>query len=164
MDHAQATKTVGQPVPKTLKEALLQQFHNNPQGVDLALGDFIIDCIDPSGYIYIFESVIAGAMNTTISKVRDAIAVIQGLEPPGVCARNKMECYILQLRAMKNPCPAALEIVRKYLPLLRNNRYEEIAKLTGRTMDEVLEARDLIRTLVLEPGIQYMQQFKQPKN
>ena len=143
-------------VPQNLKDALLMQFHHNPQGVDPALGEFIIDCIDPSGYIYIFESVVAGAMNTSLAKVREAISVIQGLQPPGVCARNKIECYALQLKAKGNPDPIALEIVQNYLPLLKIDRYDEIAKLTNSSIEDVLKARDLIRTLVLEPGPRFM--------
>jgi len=49
----------------------------------------------------------------------------------------------------------ALKIVDGQLHLLQNKQYKEIAKAIGRSMDDVMQAHQFIRTLDPKPGLRY---------
>jgi len=86
--------------------------------------------------------------------------LVQSLEPAGVGARNLRECLLLQLDAIEQDEEAAeghdfdLEraLVGEHLKDLEMNRYPQISKKLGRSLDELKEAVRMLRHLHPHPG------------
>jgi RNA polymerase sigma-54 factor len=105
----------------------------------------------------------------TRDDLREAIGLIQHLDPVGVAARDLRECLVAQLdhliktRDMEGSddpendqvIEDALKIVDKHLHLLQNKQYKEIAKAILRPLDSVIQAHEFIRTLDPKPGLRY---------
>jgi RNA polymerase sigma-54 factor len=106
----------------------------------------------------------------TREDVREAIALIQQMDPVGVAARDLRECLLAQLRHLrqirgehKNGEEAAyaqtlddgIAIVENHLRAVQNKQHREIAKALGRPAEAVQLALDFIRTLDPRPGLRY---------
>jgi RNA polymerase sigma-54 factor len=101
--------------------------------------------------------------------LREAIELVQQMDPVGVAARDLRECLLHQLRyhqqvhsksATGNGCTAhvladAITIVSDHLRPLQNKQYKEIGKAIGRTIEQVLAAFEYIKTLDPKPGLRY---------
>ncbi len=108
-------------------------------------------------------------LHFTRDDLREAIGIIQQLDPVGVAARDLRECLMAQLehliktRDMEGSddpendqvIEDALKIVDKYLHFLQNKQYKEIAKAITRPMETVIQAHEFIRTLDPKPGLRY---------
>lgn len=148
-----------------LAEHLMDQwlFVEATPGVKKA-GEAIISVITPEGYLHteleiILEESIKNPL--TIEDLQAAIGLVQQLEPPGVGARNIRECLLLQLDAIDDDPESAghdLELERKlvsdHLKDLEMNRYPQISKKLGRTIDELKVAVKRLGRLHPHPGKQ----------
>src|SRR5689334_2152402 len=111
----------------------------------------------------------APVLQFTRDDLREAIALIQHLDPVGVAARDLRECLMAQLEHLiktrdlegsddpenDQVVEDALKIVDKQLHFLQNKQYKEIAKAITRPMDAVIQAHEFIRTLDPKPGLRY---------
>ena len=84
----------------------------------------------------------------------EALALVQTLEPTGVGARDLAECLLIQLGAREDAEPLHADLVRHYLEDLAKNRFPNVSKATGRSIEEIKEALKLIGTLNHRPGLQ----------
>ena len=91
----------------------------------------------------------------TTEEVEGMLAVIQGLDPPGVSARDLRECLVLQLQAAKREHTLAFRLVRDFFDEFRNHRWTEISKRTGLSAQEVQQAADEVKKLDPKPGLVY---------
>ena len=89
------------------------------------------------------------------AEVERALLAVQGLDPPGVAARDLRECLLIQLSLWAEDNPTAMQIVTDHLRKLQNHQYKEIAKALKQPMPEVLAALELIKTLDPRPGQKY---------
>jgi RNA polymerase sigma-54 factor len=106
----------------------------------------------------------------TQADLKEAIAVVQLLDPPGVGARDLRECLLAQIRFHqqirvhhKNGDLAAYAqllgdaeaIANQHLHALQLKNYKEVARAIGRPLDAVMAAYNFIRTLDPRPGLRY---------
>ena len=91
----------------------------------------------------------------TTEEVEGMLAVIQGLDPPGVGARDLRECLVLQLQAANREHTLAFRLVRDFFDEFRNHRWTEISKRTGLSAQEVQQAADEVKKLDPKPGLVY---------
>lgn len=148
-----------------LTEHLMDQwlFVDAPPGVKKA-GEAIISVITPEGYLHTdLEMILLESTKValTLEDLRIAVGLVHELEPPGVGARNITECLLLQLDAIDNDPESAgddLELERKlvadHLKDLEMNRYPQISKKLGRTIDELKVAVKRLGRLHPHPGKQ----------
>jgi RNA polymerase sigma-54 factor len=100
--------------------------------------------------------------------LREAIDLVRQFDPVGVAARDLRECLSAQLVDLRNQYDYrgtdehedealrdAVTIVDKYLHQLQNKQYKEIAKAIGTSVEAVMQAFALIRTLDPKPGLRY---------
>jgi RNA polymerase sigma-54 factor len=101
--------------------------------------------------------------------LKEAIALVQHLDPVGVASRDLRECLLVQLthpaqdqRQLKNGEAAAVQmvadavaVVDKHLRELQSKQYKEIGRAIGRPLDAVMQAVELIKTLDPRPGQRY---------
>jgi RNA polymerase sigma-54 factor len=112
---------------------------------------------------------LAPVLQFTRDDLREAIGLIQQLDPVGVAARDLREClmaqleYLIRTRDMEGSddpendqvIEDALKMVDKQLHFLQNKQYKEIAKAIARPMEAVIQAHEFIRTLDPKPGLRY---------
>jgi RNA polymerase sigma-54 factor len=102
--------------------------------------------------------------------LRQAITLVQGLDPVGVAARDLRDCLLAQLAYQQQllhqhsaqangVTPELLEdciaITRDHLKELQNKQYREVARAIGRPVESVLPAVEYIKTLDPRPGLRY---------
>jgi RNA polymerase sigma-54 factor len=84
-----------------------------------------------------------------VEKMRD---VIQGLDPPGVGARDLRECLLLQLRNVVPDDALPARLVREHFDDLIAHRWGEVARQLGVTPADVQAAADEVAKLSPKPG------------
>lgn len=117
-----------------------------------AIAEYLIDLLDSRGYLSESVEQIAARLNTRQEDVLRILSVVQTLEPAGVGARNLSECLLLQMDRQKIENEAAREIAANYLEQLGKNQLPQIAKKMKITVEEVLEALEVIKALNPKPG------------
>ena len=156
----------------TLAEHLLNQLHllaNSDN--ERKIGELIIGNIDDNGYLRCPIEDIAEYSRITKSQVEKVLALVQTFDPVGVGARDLRECLLLQINPVRNTkaiteenkisngvkakgknYSLAGQIIDKYLPFLRNKRFEFIAKKLKVPVELVKEAIKEIAHLEPKPG------------
>jgi RNA polymerase sigma-54 factor len=81
-----------------------------------------------------------------------ALRIVQSLDPPGIGARDLKECLLLQLADDDHKFELERLLVANHLDDLRLNRYPKIVKETGRTMEEIRRAAEMVCHLNPRPG------------
>ena len=147
----------------TLQEHLMGQwaFVDCPSDVRKA-GEAIINAIDAEGYLRVdFESIRQDSKAPlTLDHITNALGLVQTLEPSGVGARTLSECLLIQLRALEDDEELAVghdfdlerALVRDHFKDLEMNRYPQISKRLGRSIDEIRAAVRRIGRLRPHPG------------
>jgi RNA polymerase sigma-54 factor len=87
-----------------------------------------------------------------LEDIHRALEIVQHFDPPGVAARELRECLMIQLRVLEEEDSIAYEIVRDHLHKLQNKQFKEIAKAMTRSLEEVMEAVEIIKALDPRPG------------
>ncbi|NLL18421.1 MAG: RNA polymerase factor sigma-54 [Clostridia bacterium] len=137
----------------TLHDHLLWQLKlSQAQPEIIEIGEFLIGNIDDNGYLRISVEEAVEALGCQEHEVLTALELIQEFDPPGVAARNLVECLLLQLDSTYGEQPLARTIIVDYLEDLGEGRITKIAKNLGVSPGEVQEAGDLIKTLDPKPG------------
>jgi RNA polymerase sigma-54 factor len=81
-----------------------------------------------------------------------ALSVVQGLDPPGVGARDLKECLLLQLTPGVPYYDELRTLIVDHLEDLENNRLPAISKKTTLSIERIQEAWDELRKLKPKPG------------
>jgi RNA polymerase sigma-54 factor len=90
-------------------------------------------------------------INTEV--LEEALTLVHTLEPTGIGARDLTECLLLQLEARQDHDPLHADLVRRHLTDLAKNRFPAVAKATGRSIDEIKKALEVIGKLNHRPGL-----------
>jgi len=160
---------------KTLEDHLIEQLHdrNLKPAVDV-LVRWLIDLIDDDGYLRSpppnaekpietadvhtaqIEAILRGDLELENASllVREALHVLQSLEPAGIGARNLRECLLLQAWRRNDISDTAIEIIDKYFDLFTELEYPEIGKHLGISAEQVKHViLNEIARLHLKPGV-----------
>ena len=97
---------------------------------------------------------IVSSMGIPVSpeQAQEALAIVQGLDPPGVGARNLQECLILQLDHRQADYDLLRRLITGHFEDIFKNRYPKLARETGLTIDEINAAVEKIGKLDPLPG------------
>ncbi len=156
---------------ETLREHLLSQVRLlSISERESAVCELLIGYIDIMGYITIpleeihKDSASGGAAAPpeddpghgafTLEELEWALETIQGLDPPGVGARDITECLLLQLR-IKGSYPLAERIIKDFLNEIKLRKLEEISKKLKVPVSRVHDACNIISGLEPYPGRQF---------
>jgi len=118
------------------------------------IGEAIIASIDENGRLSTPLEEIARQFDPpeSLAQVKDALARVQQLDPPGIAARDLRECLLLQLEAMPHDTELERRIIEEHFEDLQRNRLPQIAKALGVPLEDVKAALEVIRRLSLHPG------------
>lgn len=142
----------GQQTNHTMQEELLFQLMTQSLDISVELGEYLIACLDDSGYLRMSDSELATATGLSQDSIAHGVAELQKLEPTGVFARTLGECLMLQLQLLPVRDLVAEQICQSYLELAAQNRLATIAKGLDCTLDEVKQSFLLIKKLNPKPG------------
>lgn len=147
------------PAPEqTLAEYLLDQWaFIEAAGPVKAAGRLIIEGIDDDGYLRAPLDELCGrtAPPTEIATLREALGLVQTLDPIGVAARDLKECLLLQLRAQEAAGrDVSLEklLVERYLRDIEMNHLPHISRRAGRPIEDIKAAIVSLSHLNPRPG------------
>ena len=140
----------------SLREYLLDQWNllELPEESRL-LGVAIIDNVDDAGRLSTPLEQIAEQFEqpVTLASLKDALARVQQLDPPGIAARSIQECLLLQLEALPGDTELKRQIIEDHFESLQKNRLPQIAKALNVEIDDIKAAITVIGRLSLHPGI-----------
>lgn len=116
------------------------------------LDDIALDCMRPEEP---GEEPLFGPEEppVTAPELTSILAEIRTISHPALGAHDLKECLQLQLEALGyEPDGLLAKIVAEHLDDVRENRLPRIAKATGKSLEEVKEALDVLKTLEPNPG------------
>jgi RNA polymerase sigma-54 factor len=123
--------------------------------LDKQIGTYLIGNIDDDGYLQCQTEEVAKEFEVEGEQICAVLEVIQSFDPPGVGARDLQESLLIQLHHLEMDDSLAWKIVQHYLSQLDERYFQKIAKSFGVTINEVIAAVGLIRTLDPKPGSRF---------
>ena len=119
------------------------------------IGTYLIGNIDDDGYLQCQTEEVATVLGCDEAQICAVLRVIQSFDPPGIAACNLQESLLIQLHHLEMNDSLASKIVQQCLSQLDERYFQKIAKSFGVTINEVIAAVGLIRTLDPKPGSRF---------
>lgn len=139
--------------PVVLRDHLEAQLLPKVSQEDRPLALFLIDCINPRGYLDMSVEEIANLTGVDLDKVKRLIRLLQECDPAGVGASDLRECLLLQLERSEDPLSGlAREIIENHWNLLIQHRHRALARALRKPLKMVEEAVQVISSLTPYPG------------
>lgn len=138
---------------KSLKECLHEQIlEMEKDKVIRKTADYIVECLNDSGYFEMKEEDISQRLSVDKGIVEKALKFIQSLEPYGVGARNLKECLLIQIYHLNLEDDIIVKIVNNNLDDIGNDNYKKISKELNITRAEVQRYSRIIKSLEPRPS------------
>ena len=119
------------------------------------IGAYIIGNVNDDGYLDVSLEEIASATGAPEEEVHGTLVMIQQFDPIGVAARDTQECLLIQARFQNLEGSLVEKILLDHMEKLENRRYDKMARALGVTIEEILSAVSIIKTLEPKPGRSY---------
>ena len=118
------------------------------------IGQYLIDLVDEAGYLAGDLETVAQKLGAPMKEVQAVLAIVQGFDPAGVCARNLQECLAIQLKERDRYDPAMRALVEN-LPMLANHQLTALKKICGVGDEDLADMIGEIRRLNPKPGLAF---------
>ena len=125
------------------------------------IGQYLIDMVDEAGYLTGDLVSVAEKLGAPLTEVAAVLAILQTLDPPGVCARNLTECLSIQLQERDRFDPAMRMLV-EHLELLAKRDFAGLRRLCGVNEEDLADMIGEIRMLNPKPGLAFGSTLVQP--
>ena len=146
----------------TLSDHLAEQMAlaiSDPAG--RMIGQYLIDMVDEAGYLVGDLDTVAEKLGAPRADVEAVLAILQTLDPPGVCARNLTECLAIQLKD-RNRFDPAMRMLVEHLDLLAKRDLGALRRLCGVNDEDLTDMIAEIRNLNPKPGLAFGSTMVQP--
>ncbi len=150
------------PAETTLADWLREQLTlaiNDPRR--RIIGQYLIDLVDEAGYLGGDLPSVAEKLGTSVREVEAVLAILQGFDPPGICARDLAECLTLQLKERNRFDPAMQALIGR-LDLLAKRDFNALKKVCGIGDEDLADMIAEIRRLNPKPGLAFGSALVQP--
>src|SRR3954447_17877465 len=138
----------------SLAEHLLDQLHGQSGDVgDLAR--IIAESLDETGYLTVPLEQIAELSGAAPPLIKQALAIVQDLDPAGVGARSLAECLALQAKAADRYDPAMARLIGN-LELLSKGRLGDLKRICGVDDEDLADMIRELRSYDPKPGCQFI--------
>jgi len=125
------------------------------------IGQYLIDLVDEAGYLGGDPAAAAEKLGTGVDEVEAVLRILQGFDPPGVCARDLAECLSLQLKDRDRFDPAMQALIGR-LDLLAKRDFAALRKICGVGDEDLADMIAEIRRLNPKPGLAFGSAIVQP--
>ena len=125
------------------------------------IAQYLINMVDEAGYLTGDLDTVAAKLGAPRADVEAVLAILQTLDPPGVCARNLTECLAIQLKDRDRFDPAMQTLV-KHLDLLAKRDLAALRRLCGVNDEDLADMIAEIRNLNPKPGLAFGSTTVQP--
>ena len=125
------------------------------------IGQYLIDLVDEAGYLNGDLALVAEKLGAPVGEVGAVLAILQGFDPPGICARNLTECLAIQLKESNRFDPAMQALVA-HLDLLAKRDLAALRRLCGVGEEDLSDMIGEIRKLNPKPGLAFGSVQMQP--
>jgi RNA polymerase sigma-54 factor len=115
---------------------------------------YLIDLVDEAGYLTGDLATVAEKLGATENEVEAVLAILQTLDPVGVCARNLAECLSIQLRDRDRFDPA-MQVLVANLELVAKRDFATLRRLCGVDEEDLADMLRELRMLNPKPGLAY---------
>jgi len=132
-----------------------QLLMTQPTAEEEIIGSLVIGNLNRFGYVDMATEDIAGNANSSLEKVEQVLSTMQTFDPPGICARSLCECLLIQTQQLGIENPLVAKILQHHLKNLENKRFQLIAKELKTSLEAVVAAVDIIRSLDPRPADRY---------
>lgn len=123
--------------------------------------ELLIGNIDEQGYLKASVDELAISTNLKPKVIKEILAVLQSLDPPGIAARDLRECLMMQLERADKTDSLEYRILGQCFLQLSKRRIPEIAKRLKTTVDQIQDAIQRIRHLNPKPGSVFASEAQQ---
>jgi RNA polymerase sigma-54 factor len=152
----EAIKNTAAP-PQSLHDYLDEQwrFVDADEPVKKA-GQAIIDYLDDRGYLTVRLEQLHNKDRDDfeLEHLKEALRLVQQLDPPGVGARDLRECLLIQIAHSGQEMGCEYRLIADHMDDLLENRLPEIARKMGLSIEQVNEAIERLSKLDTSPGLQ----------
>jgi RNA polymerase sigma-54 factor len=150
------------PAETTLADWLRQQLAlATASTAQRMIGDYLIGLVDETGYIAADLPAVAEKLGASTPEVEAVLAMLQGFDPPGICARDLSECLALQLKDRNRFDPAMAALVTR-LDLVAKRDFAALKRVCGVGDEDLADMIAEIRRLNPKPGIAFGPSVVQP--
>ena len=125
------------------------------------IGQYLIDLVDDAGYLSGDLALVGERLGAPPGEVGAVLAILQGFDPPGVCARTLEECLAIQLKERDRFDPAMQALVA-HLDLLAKRDLAALRRLCGVGEEDLADMIAEIRQLNPKPGLAFGSTLVQP--
>jgi RNA polymerase sigma-54 factor len=115
---------------------------------------YLIDLVDEAGYLAGDLALVAEKLGASLADVEAVLAILQTLDPAGVCARNLAECLSIQLRERNRLDPAMQALVGN-LELVARRDFAALRRICGVDDEDIADMLRELRALNPKPGLAY---------
>ena len=137
----------------SLAEHLHDQLHGQSGDIG-ALARIIAETLEETGYLAVTIDQIGELTGAPDALVERALAVVQGLDPPGVGARSLAECLALQAKAADRYDPAMARLIDN-LDLLSKGRTNDLKRICGVDDEDLADMIRELRSYDPKPGCRF---------
>ena len=102
------------------------------------IGQHLIDLVDEAGYLTGDLAAVAEQLGAPLAEVEAVLAILQGFDPAGVCARNLTECLAIQLKERDRFDPA-MQALLAHLDLLARRDFAALRRVCGVDDDDLAD-------------------------
>ena len=160
----EALKNTAAP-PQSLHEYLAEQWGlvDADEPVKKA-GEMIIDYLDDRGYLTVRLEQLHNKDrgDFTVDDLKQALQLVQKLEPAGVGARDLKECLLIQMAQIGEDMSFEARLVTEYMDELLDNHLPEIARKMNCSIETINRAIERLSKLDTSPGLQIGRERNHP--
>ncbi len=119
-------------------------------------GEMIIDYINERGYLTVRLEQLYNKdkADFTVDDLKEALTLVQKLEPAGVGARDLKECLLIQMAQSGEDMSFEARLVSEYMEELLENQLPDIAKKMNCGVETINQAIERLSKLDTSPGLQ----------
>ncbi len=115
----------------------------------------LLHMVDEAGRLPEDLAAVGQRLNCTPPQIDEAVSILQGFDPAGVCARNLVECLSIQLKE-KDRLDPAMQALLQNLDLVGKGKFDELRKVCGVDADDISDMISEITALDPKPGMAFI--------
>lgn len=146
----------------TLRERLNSRMAMSfTEPVERMIGAQLIDMLDESGYVGGDLLAVADGLGCPLEQVENVLQQLQGMDKPGLFARDLAECLALQLKELDRLDPA-MQALLENLELLAKRDVKALVEVCGVDAEDIADMFAEIKELDPRPAQAYEDTVMQP--